>query len=383
MSPRVPTANDIQRATKAEDKATALVSSALQRKFISTVDSRQRLQLSNIVINYGLKKIRLALSVRAILYVTLVSATLLWVVTTLISLAFNHSPPALISSVLASLLTAFSFGIIKYLDYHLISSRSDGFPKNLADFALDDDAIKALIRWHRCFLSLRKQVVTSSIVAILGLASTMYVAASRSLDFKVGSYLLVLCCFFAVGHGAYCTLLVPTVVWVLNKQRMRLFWLNPADTRWVKDASVFFTKLSIADALIFAFGMSGLYLLKPWQASGSTWTALTWLLIGVICLSYIFLFPHYYLNKSIKREKESQLQEMQDAILSFRKPFSDLDASEFTELMGLINLYNDLLLAKESAIDLKNSTKALSSLSVLVITYLGPFLLRLIGIKTR
>jgi hypothetical protein len=317
------------------------------------------------------------------MYVSAIYALLLWGLTTLISLAIDHTGPSLLSSVLASLLTGFSFGIIKYLDYHLISSRPDGFPKNLAEYALNNDALEALIRWHRRFLSLKAQLITSAVIGVLGLTSTVYIVRTMSLHLKFGSYLLVFCCGFAIGHGAYCTVMIPTLTRVLSKHRMKLFWVSPADTVWINDASMFFTKLTIADSLIFAFCISGLYLLKPWHAPGTTWLALAWLLIGIICLSYVFLFPHYYLNKSIKREKKSQLQDIQKKILSYETPVRELSASHYKELMGHINVYKDLAAARESAIDLQNSSRVLTSFSVLILTYLVPFLLRAVGIKPR
>ncbi len=381
MKPDLPT--DPQSKVEKEYESSLPIDESLHREFLTTLESRQKLQLSNVVINYGLKMLRLDASVKSIIYVTAVLAMLLWVLTTLLTLIVNHSRPAVISTLLVSFLTAFSFGIIKYLDYHLISSRSNIFPQNLSDYAIDNQAIERLVDWHRSFLSLKKQITTSSVMGVAGFVSTASIANTRSLDFKFGSYLLVFCCFFAVGHGAYCTLMIPTLVRRISKLKLKLFWLNPADTAWVKEASTFFTKLTIADALVFAVGMTGLYLLKPWQSTRTTWLALAWLLTGVTCLSYIFLFPHYYLDKCIKREKKTQVKEMQDKILSYKQPATTLSAAEFKDLLGHITLYNKLVVAKESAIELQNSFKVLTSVSVFVLSYLAPILLRLIGFNTR
>ena len=382
MNSTSPADERIKNRTEA-DTAASGVRPSLKTKYLNTVEARDTRQLSNIVINGCLKALRLNLSTASIIYAALFLAVLIWIVTTVISIAVDGAAPAFASSALASLLTGLSFGIIKYLDHHLISSRQTSFPKNLADYALDDDALKALVRWHHCFLSLKAQLATSGFFAILGLTSAIYMAKSMALDFKLGSYFLVFCCSFGVGHGAYCTFVIPTLTRVVAKRRMKVFWLNPGDTEWINDASEFFTKLTIADSLIFALCLLSLYLLKPWHAPGTMRLALAWLLIGIVSLSYIFLFSHYHLNQCIKREKKAKLRLMQNKILSYNQPGSKLNEAQLEEFVGHVNVYKELSNARESAIDLQKLSQVLSSVSVLVLTYLGPFLLEVTGIKRR
>jgi len=359
------------------------VNSPLTEEFHTLIEKRQTLQLSNIVVNFGLKTFRLDLSVKSILIVTLIFSLILFGVTTLISLIFDRALPDIPSAVLTSFLTAFSFAIIKYLDYHILASRTHGFPRDLAISVSNDTSLRKLNHWLISFLSVKKQVFISTLFGILVLGSTIYTARALGVNFKIGSYVLIFCCFFAVGHGAYCAIIIPTLARLLSKQNMKVFWLSPADSSWIKDASLFFTKLSIADTLIAALAIAGLYLLRPWESTQTMWIALAWLIIGVVCLLYTFLFPHYFLNKVIKRKKESELEELQRRIRVFGTDIGMLNKSQLQDLSKLVGLYNQVSTAKESAIDLRNSIGALSSLSVLILTFLGPVLLRFFGLANQ
>jgi hypothetical protein len=350
------------------------VSTSLKRKFEKRIELRQQLLLSNIIINYGIRKLHFKVSTQTIIYVTFILAILLYIITTLLSILFGESAPVFTFAFLASFLTAFSFGVIKYLDHHILSVSFDAFPKNLVDFALDNKSLAALSNWLRSYLSLEKQLVVSSIIGILGTASTFYIAKNRSMNFKFGSYILIFCCFFAIGHGAYCAVIIPTLAKVLSQKRMKMFWLNPADSSWVNDASSFFTKLSMADALIVAFVIGGLYLLKPWESSKTAWVAGIWLVIGIACLSYTFLYPHYYLNKAIKSEKKRQMENLQTIIRTYQTRVEGLNKSEFKDLFERIKLYDHLSAAKESAVDTQALLRFITSIIVPSLTYLGGFL---------
>lgn len=372
-----------QQSVKEQEVGAAVssenISSSLKRKFEKRIELRQKRLLSNIIINYGIHKLRLKVSTQTIIYVTFILALLLFLVTTIISVLISRSVPVLTFALLASFLTAFSFGVIKYLDHHILSANLNAFPKNLRLFVLDNKSLAAISNWLRSYLSLEKQLIVSSIIGILGTASTFYIAKNRSMNFKSGSYILIFCCFFAIGHGAYCAVIIPTLAKVLSQKRMKMFWLNPADSSWVNDASTFFTKLSMADALIVAFVIGGLYLLKPWESSKTAWVAGIWLLIGITCLSYTFLYPHYYLNKAIKLEKKRQMENLQKIILTYQTRVENLDKSEFEDLFERIKLYDHLSTAKESAVDTQALLRFITSIIVPSLTYLGGFLSKRLG----
>ena len=111
------------------------LSPSLLVEFENEVENKRRGLLSNIIIEWSRKKLGLNDSVGAIVLVTFLLSMKLLVFSTLISLLFNHALPKLTYSALASFLTAFSFGIIKFLDHHIFSSSSNDFPRNLKSYS--------------------------------------------------------------------------------------------------------------------------------------------------------------------------------------------------------------------------------------------------------
>ena len=171
--------------------------------------------------------------------------------------------------------------------------------------------LNGINRWLRSYMSLKKQLVVSFVIAVVGTLSIFFMAQTRSIDFKMGSYLLVFLCLVGVGQGAYCAVVIPTLAREISKQRLELFWFKPADSPWINDASAFFTRLSMADALIALLGICGLFLLRPFESTKTAWVAGGWLVIGIAVLSYTFLFPHHYLTQVIRKEKKRQIEHLQ------------------------------------------------------------------------
>ena len=253
--------------------------------------------LSNIIINGGIRILHLKDTVGASLVVTAVLSVLIYLSTTLLNRACNHTAPFFVFPLaVASCVTAVSLGIVKILHDNILPPNA----KSLVSLALDEKGLIALRDWFRSFLSLPRQLVTSFFLGGLGVLSSFVIARNTAVRFDVGTYVLVFLCVFSVGHGFYCAILIPTLAKAASKERMRLFWLNPADSPGIKMASSCFAKLSVADAIVVTICIVMMYWFKPWESPAAALVSGVWLLVGLAAVSYSFLYPHYYLSTRSK-----------------------------------------------------------------------------------
>ena len=331
------------------------------------VESMRAKLLSNIVIFNSIRLLHLRDSLGTTSIVIVVLTCLLYILATIISKLFDRTAPVLSpAALLASFLTAFSFGVMKILYDDILVPNA----KNFASFFDDENGITVLRGWFRSFLSIRKQLLISVVCGLLGVF-TLYLGKRYSAaNFRVGSYILVFFCLFAVGHGAYCAIAVPTLAKAVSEERPKMFWLNPADSPWVKIASSSFSKLSMADTIILFLCVVGLFFLGPQSSLKLMIIAAIWLLVGFFTVSYSLLYPRYYLQKSIKAEKIRQMSEMQNLIASYRSHIEQLDENELKKLSELVKLYDHLALAKESTIDLGVLINLIPSIGIPLVTFI-------------
>ena len=224
-------------------------------------------------------------------------------------------------------------------------------------------------------------IITSLISFLWDRSFIFFLAQTSPIDFKSGSYILVFLCLVGVGQGAYCAVVIPTLAREISKHRLELFWFKPADSPWINDASAFFTKLSMADALIVFLGICGLFLLRPFESTRTAWVASVWLVIGIVVLSYTFLFPHHYLTQVIRREKKRQIKHLQSLITSYEVRIEQLNAAEYNRLLDHINLYNCLSGSRDNAIDVEAWLKYVSSLGVPILAFVGGLAAKRLGLS--
>lgn len=340
----------------------------LEKDLITLIDSTSVRLLANMIINSGIRILHLKDTTGSALAVTAILSVLIYLATTLISRMFNHFAPLLIPSLaVASFVTALSLGVVKILHDNILPLNA----KNLVSLALDGKGLVALHDWFQSFLSLPRQLITSVSLGGLGVLSSLVIARNTSVSLDVGSYVLVFFCVFSVGHGFYCAILIPTLAKAGSKERMRLFWLNPAVSPGVKMASSAFAKLSAADAVIVTICIVVMYWFRPWESPIAALISGIWLLLGLVAVSYSFLYPHYYLSKAIKAEKNRQLARFQGIITSYRDRLEDLDEDDFKKLSELIKLYDQLAAARETAIDMQALRSFLTSLVIPTLSFFG------------
>ena len=355
--------------------------------------------LANAIIN-GLIPSRWNDARWAVAAVTVLLALSLFVVSTLISKIVDGALPVLGYNFLASALTVFCFAIIKVLHDGIFPRKVTTFPERLPQIAKEKTK-ESIAKWFNSYLKIWKQLVVSILFGVAGIGTLLAFKQNAGSDFRFGSYVVVFLCFFASGNGAYCSIGIPTLIRRISKCEMEMFWLSPADTPWIREASWIFIKLALADAFVFAWGIVGLYLLKPLNYGATTLVALIWLFIGLSTILYTFLFPHHYLTKTIRAEKRRQIQSLQKLIIQYQasinsvKPAGPVNKAnlankedianreDIEKLAHLVTIYERLAAARESAVDLKTWIGLIPTLALPSVPYLSLFGRSLIEIGKR
>jgi len=341
---------------------------SLEKDLLKHIDEVRTRLIANMIINNGIRILRLKDSAAAALLVALIMSALMYFVGILLNVISSHSISVFrLSSALASCTAAFSLGAVKILHDVILPPNA----KNIASLPSDEDGIIALRSWFRSFSSIPKQFAFSLFFGVLCISTLAMVERHTTADFDLSDYFLGFIAIFSVSHGGYSGILIPTLAKAASQERMRLFWLDPAASSGVKMASSAFAKLSWADALFVTLCMIGLYWFKPWESRVVALISGAWLVAGWVAVSHSFLYPHYYLSKAIRTEKYRQMANIQSVITSYRARLEELDEDDFKKLSELINVYERVAAARETSIDLQAFRNFATSLVIPTLSFLG------------
>ena len=340
----------------------------LEEELITLIDSAKSRLLANIAINSGIRVFHLKDTVGAGIVVATVLMVLICVARILFALVFSGSgPPFPLASALAGFITAFSLGAVKILHDNILPPNA----KNIASLPLDENGFAALRDWFQSFFSLPKQLAFSFSFGMLSVLTVSVIERNTSASFQVIDYVLAFLAIFSVGQGGYCGIFIPTLAQAATKERMRLFWLNPAESYGVRMASLAFGKLVVVDALFVSFCMIALYWFKPWESSLAALVSGAWLVTGWTAVSFAFLYPHYYLSRAIKAEKERQLANLQTTITQYQACLKEPSEGDFKKLSEFIALYDRLTKVRETSIDTQALRNFITSLVIPTMSFLG------------
>jgi hypothetical protein len=140
--------------------------------------------LANVVINGLIPATQHEGSLLVVLVVTALLSLGVFLITTLVSKVVSQSPPVLVDALLASMLTAFSFAIIKILHDGIFPQRSLTFPESLPELARDEHARREIARWFRSFLRVWKQLLVSALFGVAGIGSLLAFARYAGSNFS-------------------------------------------------------------------------------------------------------------------------------------------------------------------------------------------------------
>jgi hypothetical protein len=322
----------------------------------------------------GLRFLKEEGSLSSTVTATIILTVFLYVFTTGINWMFNHSAPLWnFGTLLASFLSAFALSVVKYLHDTILPLGINNFAEQitLAVRVEHDSAYAGLRNWWKSFLALRHQIPFVIIIGLSGMALLSFFQMKAKIDFHSGSYVLMFLCGVAVGQGGYCALRIPKVAEILGRMPMDLFWLNPANTPWIRTASWVFTRLSLANAFIGAYILVGFLWLKPWTSPMTLAVAVLLLLFTWAVVLYSFFYPHYQLGKIIRAERSRHLLRLQTAIDSKSMTAEEHGATE-NEIRGMyeiIRVYNQLASSGSSAINTQAVIGLLLSLGVPMLSF--------------
>ena len=167
---------------------------------------------------------------------------------------------------------------------------------------------------------------------------------------------------FFLSHGAYNALFLPLMTNVLSKQDMKAFWLVPAETPWIGKLLFGFNMLSLAEAGSFAICIGSLYWLKPWESRQIIMISSIWLIIGLLVISYGFIYPQLCLARVVRAARLRQIQTIQSALQPYLGRLGSLSDEERKLVSSLIEIHDRMLSAKQNVLDVKTVGTYLTSL---------------------
>ena len=340
-------------------------------KLICTAILNKKIRALNLVLpRLGLKPLDNR-SLWANILATIILASLLYLLTITITWVFGSiwqlwNPAALF----VSFLSALALSVVKYLHDDILTRDQTNFAKNIIPEQTDGANLELLLRWWKSFLSFRCEIPFVLTASILAVVSLRYFAPYSVVGVHIGSYVLIFICGIALGQGGYCAVRIPRLAKILRSLPLKMFWLYPADTQWIRQASSVFTRLALANAFFGATLMLGLLWLRPWKSSTTTAIAMLWLLLTWAVVLYSFVYPHYQLGKILKAEKTRQSVELQKSITALRSVIDPgSDESALKKLNETIKVYDQLEAARASAIDMRAIVRLFVSLGVPMLSF--------------
>ena len=193
----------------------------------------------------------------------------------------------------------------------------------------------------------------------------------RGASFTISAYLVAFVATFYVWHGVYCAIFIPTVAKMIAGHRMRMFWLAPADTTWIRSLSYVFNALCLFEAVVFSMCFIGIYSVRPWEAAPIAIASLVWLIVGLCTILYGFMFPQYYLYRAIATEKARQRESLQELVEAYRARIPELKEDERNQFSQLLDLTSRIAVARETAIDTKAAGSFVTSLVLPIASFLA------------
>jgi hypothetical protein len=344
----------------------------LEKELLQLSEATRSKLLANVIINKGIKVFGFKDGVFSALLVAGLIFILIFLFEFMVSKEFYlKNIEFLWASGLASFLASFSLATIKILHDIILPPNA----KRMMGY-LNVNGIVAFRNWFQSYLSIKKQTFFSLFFGIGALITVYIVGFISFTKFDVGDYILAFLSAFSISHGGYSALLIPTLSKVISKEGIKMFAMDPANSPGIKIASWGFSLLSLADSFFVTLCIIAMYWLKPWESTKIATISGIWLIIGLLAVMYSFLYPHYYLGMAIKKEKENQLEKIQNTIASYYIKSYSLDEGDFKILAENLKIYDRILSTRESAIDtraLKNFVSSLALPSLSFITGLIDF----------
>ena len=328
---------------------TPQVREKLERELICVMDTASRKVVSYVILErvstwMRLRPSRLASGIAATL-VTLAVWLAPW---TLNRLTGQHmSLDEIWQLALPAFLAGLCLWLVKIVDERVFISQEQLVVKLPAG----KDGFEGLQRWFERIFTYRRQVVACVALGLVGLLSaralyTNFPLLSDDLGINVATFLAMA----AVGNGAYFALTVPTVARTASQYRLNLYPYDPARSTAVRLASYTFGQLALGTGVAASVIMFLIFILEPWGKQTTLQVAFAWLIFVWALTCYAFIFPNFYVQKGIAKEKQLQLDYLEGAVRRLHERFDQLSLEELDRLRTLIDLRDRVSHASTSPI---------------------------------
>jgi hypothetical protein len=233
---------------------------------------------------------------------------------------------------------------------------------NVYKYARNEETRERYDHWFDCIFSRKLQFGGALVFMMIPLVPLVLLDWAAGNHLNAASYLVAALCLFACSHGAYFALVMPLLASIIAKGDMEMFWINPADTSWIKTLSFGLSMLTLSEAFAMALGMPVIYLLRSMKAPNQAFISGVWLAIALCVIIYGYLYPHFHLYRVISAEKDRQIQAVQKIIDSHRDRLEAIGEDERRRLWQFVDLNDRLSRARESAFDNQIVTGLVTSL---------------------
>ncbi|MGO9305806.1 MAG: hypothetical protein ACLP3R_19280, partial [Candidatus Korobacteraceae bacterium] len=257
-----------------------------------------------------------------------------------------------------TILTVYSIGIVDYFGEKYVEQTAH-------DLLLNATEGKAIEAWFEGLFSQRWQIGTALLGAFLGALTLVFLTWSGPL-FTVRRAIIAGVAGSALGfsgmHGFYFALRIPTLASVVAKQRMRFYWLRPADTPWVGRISGMFTAMCVGQLIGAALCFPIARLLIPRNSVSVSLVWILWLLVVAFGLGFSFVFPQWKIGGMLRESTRRDMEEIQ-AVLRAMKPtlLSERAHLISSQASPLVSAYSVAAGAPHTAIDAGSYVKVAAS----------------------
>lgn len=357
-----------QKELSLEPLSGKLPRETIEREIVELVTNPRNPLLANRFVGTIGRLLHLRPAAAGACIVGLLCSGVIYLLVIAISKIANPGEPIFIlSAALASLTAGFAFSVVNILYNITIVSNI----KTILSWIVDVDGLMALYRWLLRFFSFPLQGFFSLVISILGTLTVWFIVENTTATLEIGSYFVIFVALFTVGHGAYCALTMPTLANVMRRERLALFWLDPAESPIIKLASWAFNQISLGSAVFGAIAISGFYWIRPWESMSAVLVGGAWLVFDLVTISYCFFYPHYNISLVIKAEKKVQLEQLQEAMSWYRAHLDELTEEDFKNLSELVKLYELVLGARDISINISSLGTYITSLFIPTLSFVG------------
>lgn len=271
------------------------------------------------------------------------------------------------STLFACFLIATSLGLV----HVIFTSISTSDHLHLLDALLTSPNSSDVHKWITSFLSIPKQILFSFAIVIACVLSAIFLERLTTADFFPASYIIIFSCILLASLGLYIILALPSLASLFYHSNIRLHWQNPGDSPVIKVLSGIYNSLALASAIIASFFLIGMYWFRPWENKPALLVTGLFLLFAFSLVLYTWMYPYYYLSRSIKLEKYHQMEILNEKLVSLRENLETLKPDQQTQFFELSAIYKDLSLSKESTLNTIGLITVISSFLIPFLSFLS------------